>query len=442
MCLRFCCTLIFFCSTSTVWAELAIKIDAAILPRTAEFAALPVTVTIDDVLSSDYDKRETEEDEWERLYLTLPDSDDDELPLHNNADLQNTEGFNRHFWSKAVKREKHNNSSGNLTVVWRFVLKARSGHKLSNLLQGTPPALRLALSYHHWEGEQYGEALLDHLHSFPRLDGVPDEAPQQVQLTPRHHRLHINWNVPEAVDYNNAQGKFTPAGVLAIIAAKSDKAIAMTAAAMVFRTAAEGGDVPLDQGQCQLLPDCRLDCGNAENVYFDLNKIKNINELQKSKLLQGGAGVINGLQPGITYRVVLQYYPNGIKRSACLSAVPVANKTLLELNGADDAKREDGRCFIATAAWGSSRAVADLRWWRDNFLLTNDWGRAFTAFYYRYAPPVAALIADYELLRVLTRILLLVPLAFVLMCKYPLLAMLCTVLFACIALLRNLRHQL
>ena len=163
-----------------------------ILPRTAEFAALPVTVTIDDVLSSDYDKRETEEDEWERLYLTLPDSDDDELPLHNNADLQNTEGFNRHFWSKAVKREKHNNSSGNLTVVWRFVLKARSGHKLSNLLQGTPPALRLALSYHHWEGEQYGEALLDHLHSFPRLDGVPDEAPQQVQLTPRHHRLHIN----------------------------------------------------------------------------------------------------------------------------------------------------------------------------------------------------------------------------------------------------------
>ena len=425
-----------------MWAELALKVEETILPRTAEFAELPVTVTIDDVLPSDYEKREKEEDEWERLYLTLPDSDDDELPLHNNADLQNTEGFNRHFWYKAVKREKRSNSNGNLTVTWRFVLKARSGHKLSNLLQSTPPALQLAISYHQWEGDEYDEALLDHVHAFPRLDGVPNEAPQQVQLTPRHHRLHINWNVPEAVDYSNAQGKFPPAGVLAIIAAKSDKAIDMSAAAMVFRTAAEGGDVPLDKGQCQLLPDCSIDCGNAENVYFDLNKIKNINDLQKSKLLQGGTGVINDLQPGVNYMVILQYYPDGIKRSACLTAVPVENKTLLELNGAGDAKREDWRCFIATAAWGSSRAVADLRWWRDNFLLTNDWGRAFTAFYYRHSPPVAALIADHELLRALTRILLLVPLAFVLMFKHPLLALLCAALFTCLAFLRNPRHQL
>lgn len=432
VCLRLCLAALLIISASTVRAELSIEIAGTVLPRTAEFEALPVTVTIDDVLPSDYQKREQEKNEWERLYLTLPDSEDADLPLHNAADLHNTTGYHPHFWYKAVKRSKRNNSDGNLTVVWRFVLKARTGHKLSDLLQGTPPALQLAVSYHHWEGEEYGEALLDDVHAFPRLDGVPATAPQQLKLTPRHHRLHIDWSVPETIDYSNAQGEFPPAGVVAIVAAASEAAIDMTAAAMVFRPAAEGGDVSLDTAKCQLKPDCVLDCGDAENIYFDLDKIKNIKGLQKSKFMQGGTGVINDLQPGVTYRIILQHYPDGIGHSECLTAVPVENKTLFELNGADVAKREDLRCFIATAAWGSSRAVAELRWWRDNFLLTNDWGRAFTAFYYRHAPAVAAMIANSELLQSLTRILLLVPLGFVLLCKYPLLAvlMLCVAMWA------------
>ena len=415
---RLCYLVILITSATTAQAELAIEVDQTILPRTAEFDTLPVTVTIDDVLPSDYDKQDQEIDEWERLYLTLPDSENPDLPLHNAADLQGIEGYHPHFWYRVVEREKRNNKSGNLTVTWRFMLKARGKHKLSDLMQGTPPALQLAISYHQWEGDAYGEALLDHVQAFPRLDGVPAAAPQQVKLTPRHHRLHIDWQVPETVEYSNAQGKFSPTGVLAIVAAASDTPVDMTAAAMVFRTAAEGGDIPLDQ-QCQLMPDCTLNCG--DNIYFNLEKIKNIKGLQHSKHLQDGTGVINDLKPGVTYRVLLQYYPDGIKRSQCLTAVPIENKTLLELNGADAAKREDVRCFIATAAWGTSRAVADLRWWRDNFLLTHSWGRAFTAFYYQHSPPIAAFIADHELLRTLTRIVLLVPLTFVLLCKYPLL---------------------
>lgn len=425
-------------SATTAQAELAIKVDQTILPRTAEFNELSVTVTIDDVLPSDYDKQDKETDEWERLYITLPDSTEDDLPLHNAADLQNTEGYHPHFWYQAVKREKRSNNNGNLTVTWQFILKARAKHKLSDLMQGAPPALQLAISYHQWEGEAYGEALLDHVHAFLRLDGVPATAPQQLKLTPRHHRLHIDWQVPENVEYSNAQGKFPSAGVLAIVAAASDTPIDMTDAAMLFRPAAEGGDMPLDK-ECHLKPDCTLDCG--DNVYFDFEKIKNIKGLQNSKFLQGGTGVINDLKPGVTYRVLLQYYPDGIVRSQCLTAVPVENKTLFELNGADAAEREDLRCFIATAAWGTSRAVADLRWWRDNFLLTNNWGRAFTAFYYQHAPPIAARIADYELLRALTRILLLVPLAFVQMFKHPLLAILCMALFACLTFLRSKRFQ-
>ena len=415
--LKLCCVCFLFCAT-TAWAELAITVTGAALPRTTEFSQLPVTIVIDDVLPSDYDKKEQEADVWQRLLLTLPDSEDDELPLHDAFDRQNEQGYHPHYWYEAGQRTKRTNDNGNYTVTWQLTLKARGDNKLSELLQGTPPALRLTVSYHQWEGDQYGDALLEQTQAFPRLDGVPAVAPQQLALTPRHHRLHIDWQTQETITYSNEQGEFPPAGVLAIVAAPHAEPIDMTAAAMLFRTAAQGGDKPLDTGTCHLLPDCKLDCD--DNIYFDFEKIKNIKGLEKSKILQGGTGVIQDLQPDKTYRVMLQYYPDGIKRSQCLTAVPVENKTLLELNGMDDAKREDQHCFIATAAWGTSRAVNDLRWWRDNFLLTHSWGQALTAFYYQYSPPIAALIAEHDWLRAVTRILLLVPLTFVLMCKYPL----------------------
>lgn len=67
--------------------------------------------------------------------------------------------------------------------------------------------------------------------------------------------------------------------------------------------------------------------------------------------------------------------------------------------------RTSGRCFIATAAWGShlDPHVAELRRFRDEFLLTNAPGRAFVSWYYETSPPIADMIAEHEALRAATR---------------------------------------
>lgn len=62
---------------------------------------------------------------------------------------------------------------------------------------------------------------------------------------------------------------------------------------------------------------------------------------------------------------------------------------------------DDKHCFIATAAFGSGMApqVELLRKFRNQFLLSNLWGRSFVRFYYKYSPPLAQFISEHEVLQ-------------------------------------------
>lgn len=62
-------------------------------------------------------------------------------------------------------------------------------------------------------------------------------------------------------------------------------------------------------------------------------------------------------------------------------------------------------CFIATAAYGTpfAQEIDVLRRWRDISLLTNKPGRIFVRFYYAISPPIAAVVAKSEFLRLAVR---------------------------------------
>lgn len=67
-----------------------------------------------------------------------------------------------------------------------------------------------------------------------------------------------------------------------------------------------------------------------------------------------------------------------------------------------------GGCFIATAAYGSylDPHVKVLRYFKENYLLTNPIGRGFIALYYKVSPPIADYISRHETLRFAARLAL------------------------------------
>lgn len=70
---------------------------------------------------------------------------------------------------------------------------------------------------------------------------------------------------------------------------------------------------------------------------------------------------------------------------------------------------DGGKCFVATAAFGSYEApyVKILREFRDRYMITNFIGRRLVSLYYSISPPAAHLIEKSESLKTIARLLLL-----------------------------------
>jgi hypothetical protein len=65
----------------------------------------------------------------------------------------------------------------------------------------------------------------------------------------------------------------------------------------------------------------------------------------------------------------------------------------------------DDECFIATAAYGTPKAleINELRRFRDEYLRESSLGNEFIAFYYENSPHIADFISEHEILRTVVR---------------------------------------
>lgn len=121
----------------------------------------------------------------------------------------------------------------------------------------------------------------------------------------------------------------------------------------------------------------------------------------------------------ITSQVTLLNMPKGNIEGESGKTIKYTKTTVEEIK--KDPPKPPRGCFIATAAFGSEYqpSVLLLRDFRDNYLLTNKVGTKFVNFYYQNSPPIADYIKDKELLKFITRIILLPIIGMVLIIEHP-----------------------
>lgn len=398
--------------TSSLFAsEITVELPAIPLPRRATVERLPIVVVVKGIDQATAEQNDDETDVWQRLEISLPDSDQPNLILARQEEHPEAK-----YYYQQGERTEQQAGDGSITVTYTLSIEARRVADFADLLKGKPQAIKVEVSYHRWQGDRYGEAVAIAEQIFSRIDAVPVDAPEGITISARHHRLHIEWTRRETVAYSDGQQR-PIAGVVVIVS--RDETVSVTDVAKQFRHAIDGGDRPLTTGeQCQLSADCQFQC--LDNVYLDGDNLANVSGLSASKVVQGDSAVIHGLEAGTTYNVILQYYPDGIARSSCHQGLPIENFTLLELNNEKKAERDDNRCFIASAAYGANELLEPLYWFRDRILDRYSWGRQFISFYYQHSPAIAQLVIDNSYLRVIVQLLLVVPLLIIFGLQYPL----------------------
>ncbi len=128
------------------------------------------------------------------------------------------------------------------------------------------------------------------------------------------------------------------------------------------------------------------------SVYWDLLRIYDTNDKYADRQMTAAR------QLAVFLRFT-PIFPDIIKKAQSFSRSaknPQAVKQFLKLSSASRP-----RCFIATSAFETPYAieVQRLRYFRDQTLRTNSWGRRFIILYYKYSPRIACLLDKQEWLK-------------------------------------------
>lgn len=132
--------------------------------------------------------------------------------------------------------------------------------------------------------------------------------------------------------------------------------------------------------------------------------------IERRKYTTGIFSVIATVEADVTtYNDMnLDYYSNyyyRIRAENDVGSTLYSNIDFAQTSKAEKDEADGLGCFIATAAYGSNLEphVKTLRQFRDAYLLTNTLGTRFVEAYYKYSPPIADYVAEYDGLRTVVR---------------------------------------
>lgn len=405
------CCVLMTVGASGAWAQTSAYISAVSgkIPRHIG-DTFTMSVTVDN-LTAVYAQPQANEDQtsFARNRLTIKMMSVNETVMWDEAAVTSN------YWAAATQGAPESGSNDlykvtmDITVTWKG--------PLNPLTTIGADGLALRLTY-----KTPGETAATHEKdvTLARATAIPSDAPTRITVTGVNQSLRVKVGREASIGYSDGSTAAAPAQVAVIVIDPSDTSQTFGGFAL------DTSDPDNDSATTCVFNSAKVDtddpcvvCGESvEEItrsYLDIGADEfSSGSMPRVVLTSGTTASVFGLKNDKRYVVAAMYAPDGKGMTQCVSATPVADYTLSELNGEPDGTPASFRCFVATAAYGSAldRHVETLRWFRDAVLASSAPGRAFTRWYYEMSPALARRVAESPTLAAVARGALWAPVMF------------------------------
>lgn len=355
------------------------------------------------------------------LQIILPKAGSDTPIRTSRGSASLPDVINDYYWDQSNASVTQDNQDVNsVDLTYKITIYENKeffgSDSFSDIFESTTAPETINVQAEFWkysEGDNYEKKSA----SEPQIISVNYAAvtsvPSISSVAPLNKGMKINFSSEDNVTYTDEVSRKAPRILITIFQFNAAGPNIDLSSASTIANTTNGSDTPgaglcmIDQSLVGSQNSCISSCSPtpSDNVFLEaeaLALLQKENKIVYSALIEPGAGSydILGLEVGSSYGAFLQY-ERGVNHSTCLTTKVIANVSLTELNGEQDAKLSNEACFIATATYGSSshRYLDALRWFRDTYLLSNPFGKEFVRMYYRYSPAIAQVIEQNEVLR-------------------------------------------
>lgn len=389
------------------------RLDGAALEVTGSLGrdmtadSVEITCTLSQLTAADRDALAADGSPYAKLSITLGDQ---APPIAIGTE----QGGNDLWWAELMNTPEIEGDDLSPTGEERFrvsidlALRLKGGASLEDIIKADG-TLEVDASHSVVRGASISRTL-------KKSTSTPNEAPRDFLVTGGHRKIRATWEAPAVVEYHEgvsgkAESGPAPAYVYVVLV-DPEVETASLPAKMFSPTEQE------DQGghSCTYTrpsSDESLCISCASNLYLDLESADwgGIQGMTTRRVAIRDLGVdFADVEVDRTW-TIFATYARSLRRTSCRQAGAVTDFSMTERLGEPEAKPEDVRCFVATAAYGHAwddRVVA-LRWLRDQIVRYLPGGAWLVQKYYDASPPLAEAIRHRPWAGWLVRALLEIP---------------------------------